>query len=544
MRPERILFLNPAGWQKDSINLGLALLAGTLRSAGFESLQVDLNAFPLEDAVLVRRIQAYGPALIGISIKTATAEEGARLGELVRRHFPAVPLLVGGPHITLCGREFLEHCPAFDFGLLGEAEHSLLQLVGSLFAGAPLEDVSGLAWRQGGELRLNPWGEQTPPRDLDLLPLPDLDSIEGHSWEGFRYPLLTSRGCPFECIYCCVNKLTRSRKWRARSASEVVDELQWAVTVKRIDAFEILDDNFTLDMERAKAFCRELITRRLNLSWYCHNGIRADRIDPELAGLMAEAGCTSVAFGIESGCPRVFDSIKKGEPLDAVTRAVRIVKEAGIQAVGYFIIGLPGDTLESFVETVRFQRSLRLRHHVFGMLIPYPGTEVWDLVARRGRMFADITQTRHFTEGAPLVCFELPEFPRRDMTRAYYIAKYFELFEAVQTIVARGGRPVLVYADDPALFRHLPGIVAACGPETRHVAPTAAAREAMIQEALDWRPRIEYGPVSLDEFPAKEALVVCTGDRAPRAALFGRTGLALLVHGPSGEELVLARQPS
>jgi len=130
------------------------------------------------------------------------------------------------------------------------------------------------------------------------------------------------------------------------------------------------------------------------------------------------------------------------------------------------------------------------------------------------------------------------------MTRAYYIAKYFELFEAVQTIVARGGRPVLVYADDPALFRHLPGIVAACGPETRHVAPTAAAREAMIQEALDWRPRIEYGPVSLDEFPAKEALVVCTGDRAPRAALFGRTGLALLVHGPSGEELVLARQPS
>jgi hypothetical protein len=240
------------------------------------------------------------------------------------------------------------------------------------------------------------------------------------------------------------------------------------VRTKGITHFEIWDDNFTLDINRAKSICREIIERGLSLSWYCHNGIRADRIDRELAVLMKKAGCTSIAFGIESGNPATFDSIKKGETLSAVVDAVHLVKDVGMNAVGYFIIGLPGDTLERFIETVRFQRSLHLDHYVFGMLIPYPKTEVWDMVCQRGTLLCDITETQHFSNDIVPVSFELPEFPREDIVRAFYIAKYFELFSTVDESARCGRTTTVHYLSAPSMIKHIPGMVIACPAGTKH----------------------------------------------------------------------------
>jgi uncharacterized radical SAM superfamily protein len=349
---------------------------------------------------------------------------------------------------------------------MGEGEKCIVELVGALSNNKPLSSIDGLVFRKDSHIIVNRW---CPPEDLDNLSLPDLDSIEGFDWRDFRYPVVTSRGCPFQCTYCCVNKLTGSRKWRSRSAKNVVDELKHVTRTKGIKSFEIWDDNFTLSIKRAKEICRELIYSKINLSWYCHNGIRADKMDRELVILMKQAGCTSIAFGIESGNSETFDSIKKGEPLSIIVDAVKLVKEVGIKAVGYFIIGLPGDTLDKFIETVRFQRSLQLDNYIFGMLIPYPKTEVWDVVQARGKMLCDVTRTQHFGSNIVPISFELPDFPKCDMVRAFYIAKFFELYEAVQQIIDNGQRPIVVYMTTPQVNEYLPGIFVACDPYTLHV---------------------------------------------------------------------------
>lgn len=481
----KILLINPAGWQKESINLGLSYIAGFIGELGHNVLILDLNANQISDDYLISRVGDFTPSVIGVSVKTATANEAGRIISLLSKKIPDIIYVAGGPHITLCAESFMQAYPDCTYTVSGEGEITFGRLVEAIVTGATPVDIGGVAWRNNNDIVLTHW---EPPSGLDALPLPNLDVIEGFSWAGFRYPIVTSRGCPFDCIYCCVNKLTGSRKWRSRSALNVVDELEHVVKTHNITHFEIWDDNFTLDLNRAKEICHEIIKRGIHLSWYCHNGIRADRIDHELAGLMKAAGCTSVAFGIESGNSETFDSIKKGEPLSAVVDAVKIVKDAGIEAVGYFIIGLPGDTLERFVETVRFQRSLSLNHYVFGVLIPYPKTEVWDIVCQRGRLFCDITETQHFSNDIVPVSFELPEFPKKDMVRAYYIAKYFELFEVADRLAASGVEVNIVYESTQSIISHIPGMIIACPLGSNHIIVGAGEEELRALSAFDQVP--------------------------------------------------------
>lgn len=466
MKNNKVLFINPAGWQKESINLGLSYLSGSLKKADYSTLILDINRYEMSDNALAQRVIKFSPGIIGISVKTATSNEGGRIANFLSSVYPDAHFLVGGPHVTLCVESYMRNFPVFEYAIMGEGEECVVQLAEALASNKPLDRISGLVFRKDGQIILNRW---SPPEDLDNLPLPDLDAIEGFNWHGFRYPVVTSRGCPFLCTYCCVNKLANSRKWRSRSSGNVLDELKHVNRTKGIKSFEIWDDNFTLDIKRAKEICMELYRSSLNLSWYCHNGIRADKIDHELATLMKQAGCTSIAFGIESGTPEVFDLIKKGEPLSAITDAVKLIKKAGIKAVGYFIIGLPGDTLDRFIETVRFQHSLKLDSYIFGMLIPYPKTEVWDIVQTRGKMLCDVTDTQHFSSDIVPISFELPDFPKHDMIRAFYISKFFELYETVELMIDNGEIPVVVYMATPQTNEYLPGMLIACNSLVRHI---------------------------------------------------------------------------
>jgi anaerobic magnesium-protoporphyrin IX monomethyl ester cyclase len=461
----RVLLVNPVGWDRTGVNLGLAYLSSALRKAGFETLVLDPNRFDMDDTDLVGRIDDFSPGLAGISVKSATAREGARVASVIAQSFPDCVLVAGGPHVTLCARTYLDRYDDFHFGIAGEAEESLVLLVNALYCGQTVESIPGLAYRHNGRIVVN---AHKPPKDLDSLPLPDMDSLDGLDWCDLRYPLITSRGCPFKCIYCCANRLTGSTRWRARDPYQAVDELENVAREKGIECFEILDDNFTLDMDRAKRFCRELIRRGLHLSWYCHAGIRADRLDRELAGLMKRAGCTSVAFGIESGHSETYAVVNKGEPLSAIVDAVEMAHHAGMEAVGYFLIGIPGDTLSKFAETVRFERSLELEFAQYGMLVPYPGTPAWEMVQRSGKILYDVTDTCHFGDDVPPIAFETPSFPREDMIRAFYIARYWELFEEAQKVTTAQGTTRVEYVASPEINEHLEGMIIAAGRSVCH----------------------------------------------------------------------------
>lgn len=477
-RNNKILLINPSGWQKESTNLGLAYLSSSLKEAGYPTTILDINRYQLSDSSLIHKVVDYSPRVIGISVKTATANSGGNIANILSTACPDVIYIAGGPHVTLCAESYMNDFPVFDYAVMGEGEKHLVELIDKLSNNNAVERTNGLAYRTDGRIQINRW---CPPDNLDDLPLPDFDSIEGFDWQNFRYPILTSRGCPFRCIYCCVNKLTGSRKWRSRSAKNVVDELEHIAQTKGIKAFEVVDDNFTLSIKRAKEICTEIIDRKLNLSWYCHNGIRADRLDKELGILMKQAGCTSVAIGIESGNPETFNSIKKGEKLSDVIKAVKLAQEVGIKVVGYFIIGLPGDTLDKCIETVRFQRSLKLVHYIYGMLIPYPKTEVWDMVNTRGKFLCEITSTQHFSNEIVPISFEMPDFPKQDMVRAFFISKYFDLYEAVQQIIDKGQIPTVVYLSTSENIKHLPGMIIACDSKTRHIISGDTDEKALLR---------------------------------------------------------------
>lgn len=524
-----VLLVNPSGWQKESINLGISYLASSLFKEGFEVQVLDLNRYELKDSEILEQVAAFNPFHIGISLKTATAIEGARVGELIAQKMPEVFITAGGPHFTLCAESFLRENPAFSFGIMGEGEESFSQLVKTSHEGGDWSHLKGVVWRNGQKVIINEW---SPPSDLDSLPIPNLDVIQGFSWEGFRYPIVSSRGCPHDCTYCCVNKLTGSRKWRSRSPKNVVGELELLVRSKGITSFEIWDDNFTLNMKRAKAICRLIIERGLKLSWYCHNGIRADCIDDELAKLMHDAGCTSIAFGMETGNPHIFDSIKKGEPLSAVVEAVKKAKKVGIQTVGYFIIGLPGDNLRTFINTVRFEKKLKLNHATYGMLIPYPHTEVWDDVNARGTFLTDITGTQHFCDDVVPVSFELPDFPKSEKVRAHYISKFLDLYESVERVYNQTGKAKVFYIGAEQYLDKIAGMVTACHGQAQH--------EVIGDITIDsLREHKGFGQVPEDTIISTNQhyyltktdsshIYVCPGSKIPRNIILGNLNLVLI----------------
>lgn len=527
-KKSKILFVNPSGWQKENINLGLSYLSAALKNAGYTTLILDLNSHEMSDLALLDSAKSFSPTIVGISIKTATANEGGRIANLLAAEIKNAIFIAGGPHLTICADSYLKTFPFFHYGIMGEGEKSIVALVDAIEHKKSIESIDGLVHRKDNLIVINPW---SPPDDLDTLPMPDIDAIDGFNWNGFRYPLITSRGCPFNCIYCCVNKLTGSRRWRARSVKNVIDELEHRVRTKGINAFEIWDDNFTLDINRAKGICRELIRRKLNLSWYCHNGIRADRIDRELAMLMKRSGCTSIAIGIESGDPEIFNSIKKGEPFSAIINAVNILKKARIKTTGYFIIGLPGDNLDRFIKTVRFQRSLKLNNHVFGMLTPYPKTDVWDMVQARGTMLCDITHTQHFHSDIVPISFEMPEFPRQDMVRAYYIARFFPLYEAAQELIDKGKAPIVVYLADEQIKAFLAGMIIACHPNTKHIIVVKEMEEKSALKSFLKLPieiNISFSKAMQDGLPKDSSIVVCCPNQLSRHIVFDNVSLIFI----------------
>lgn len=455
----KILLINPPGWQKGSTNLGLCYLASSLIARNHNVLILDVNATNEPPEVVAEKSKIYAPDIIGFSLKTSTTNAALVLSKAIKERYGNAVHVAGGTHITLAFKDTLLENPEIEYCFLGESEKSFINFVERLRDGRPVEEVAGIAYRKGGQVVAT---DREYIEDLDELPYPSMDAIEEFSYNEFRYPMITSRGCPYPCTYCCVGMVS-SKKWRARSPENIIAELKHVKQKYGIAMFEILDDNFTLKVDRAKKFCRLLIESGLNMSWYCHNGIRADKLDLELAKLMKAAGCTSVALGVESGDPAVFDSIKKGEPLEAIVNAVKCIKSAGMRAVGYFIIGLPGDSLEGIKRTIKFQKSLNLDYYMYGVLNPYPYTEVYNIIKRDGRMLLDIKDSSHFSSTLTIP-FEMPGFPVDDMKKAYYFAKFQKLYEVLENYEMKYRRKPerILYVDfSPAskFTEHLPKIL-------------------------------------------------------------------------------------
>lgn len=387
----KVLLLRPY-WrtvsQRVTPPLGLMYLASYLReklSAQVEIKILDMTLEKMGTRELKSQLDYFRPDLIGITSLTYEAPALKVITELCKEMFPAVPVIVGGPHAT----EFYDYVlidTKADVAVIGEGEQIFLELVEKTLTGQDWAETLGIAYRdKEGEVIKTP--SRPPINDLDALPFPawDLVDIERYSQlpnmndllKASPYALLfTSRGCPYGCIYC---HQVFGKRFRPRSVQSLMKEINMLVEKYKVREFHIVDDIFNWDIERAKEVCREIISQGLRMKIAFPNGIRGDRLDEELIDLLYQAGCYSMAIAVETVTPRLQRMLHKNLDIGKVEKAIENVYLRGIIPKGFFMLGFPTETIEEMENTVKFACRSKLLLASFFSVVPYPRTGLFEL---------------------------------------------------------------------------------------------------------------------------------------------------------------------
>ncbi len=358
---------------------GLGYLAGSLLAAGHGVEIIDCFRDGITNELLGDVLSEKRPDMVGITVVTSAYPNVIDTCKTIRRHCNA-KIILGGPHPTALPETTLRETGA-DAVIIGEGEMTITELASS----KDWNKVSGIAYLGRGKKFV-----LTAPRkmenDLDMLPWPawhlmGLDkypeSPHGILSKNFPVaPIITSRGCPYDCSFCAVNNIWQ-HKFRRRSPKNVVDEIEYLVKTFGVKEIHVEDDNFTLVREHAEKISQEILDRKLNISWKCPNGVRADRLDFDLLELMKKSGCYLLALGIESGSDEILKRHSKAVNKEKIKETVKMCKKVGIETHGFFIIGLPGETEETLEETIRFSKELELTRASFGIFTPFPGSSLW-----------------------------------------------------------------------------------------------------------------------------------------------------------------------
>lgn len=356
-------------------HVGVSCLAAYVRAFGHDPHILDLRVERLAGVALKRRLDRLAPHYVAV---TSTSFRYREVYQLIARISAwGWPVLYGGPHVSTVREEVFDGCQPVA-AIYGEGEKPLADIL----AGQSLETVAGIIFRNVvGEIVVNPPPESIA--DLDSLPFPAYELSPMDLYGERKIPLVTSRGCPCHCIYCCANHVM-AKGFRARSPENVVAEIEeWYHRGYRF--FGINDDNFTADIDRASAICDILIEKKLDIAWELRTGVRIDRVNELLLRRMKSAGCVFLAFGIEAIDDTVLKLAKKGINFQQIERAVTAAERVGIPFSGFFMIGLPGDTYEKFQNLYRFALNHAFDEVRFYNLEPYPRTEVYGWVQTHGK---------------------------------------------------------------------------------------------------------------------------------------------------------------
>lgn len=382
----------------------------------------------LPNTEIVARIQKFQPSLVVISVPYSGWSTAAfAVAETIKTADSSVKIALIGLHPSSRPAECLKQAN-IDFVVIGEQEMTTLELADTLEKGdlKALNTVKGLGFLENDKVVI------TPPRpfieDLDSMPFParHLLPMKQFFEAAKKIPIsgnlkkpsirmLTTRGCPYGCIFCS-NHIVMGRKWRARSAENVVAEIEQIVKTYGIRQIDFLDDNIAFNRERLVKICNMLIEKRLHVEWCTPNGVRADALDPELLALMRKAGCKKILIAPESGVQRIVDDvIKKKQSLKRVEEAVSAAHKVGIKVGCFFILGMIGETKEDMKETIQFAYKLRrlgAEYFYFSYATPLYGTELYRQAKDAGYLTSEFSDDA-LSAVQPLI--ETPEFTVDDL---------------------------------------------------------------------------------------------------------------------------------
>ena len=349
----------------DYPNPSLAPLATYLRHSGEECAVVDAKLEGLLLDSVLARIQALSPDFVGFTAFTHEISHVAEIARRVRHLVPGATTIIGGAHATALPERTLEEFPVFDVAVFGEGEVTLLQLVSRH---RPLESIKGLAWRKDGAIIRN------EPRPF----IENLDDLPDTDWSLFPkariYPIFTSRGCPFNCVFC---SRPFGRKLRTRSPQRILGEMGGIIQDFGVRSFLFWDEAFGLDVKKTDALLDGLISepRFSPITWNCQTNVNV--LSPSLIGKMKAAGCGNIGIGVESGDEDILSHMGKGVTLPRIVAAANSLRAAGMPFSAFFILGHPNETVKTINSTINFAVKLNPNCPVFGIMVPYPGTEIY-----------------------------------------------------------------------------------------------------------------------------------------------------------------------
>jgi radical SAM superfamily enzyme YgiQ (UPF0313 family) len=364
------------------IPLGIGYLAAVLEKNGYDVNVIDCQALNLTLNEVENELSKRQPDIVGLTSTTLTYKPALEIIKVAKKALPNCLTLIGGSHVTFWDKEALQECPQLDVVVRKEGETTLLEIVQRLEADKSFNDVLGITYRKDGKTVKT---EDRPYiEDLDSLPYPAFHLFplqQFNKYGNIIFPVMTSRGCTFWCEFCTAVRMF-GRRYRMRSAKKVVDEIEYLYNKYGEKQYTFYDDAFTVDQNRTKEICDEILRRGLNIKWDCET--RVDMVTKELLQKMKDAGCIAVWYGVEAGSKEVREAMKKGISTNQTFNAFKWTQDAGLIAVASIILGFPGETKETAMESVKLLKAINPDEIGVYIATPYPGTPMYDYVVKMG----------------------------------------------------------------------------------------------------------------------------------------------------------------
>jgi len=438
MKPKILFIVPPTKAQNGTIkpysfpHMGIGYLMSYLKERNIDVKVIDTSLnYSDKEKLLISSMNEYKPDLIGLSLFSTVSKEGEEIVKIIKENF-SIPVVVGGPHISCTKEDFLKKT-GVEYGITKEGERPLYNLIKNLFItnkGNKRKQIKALYKTKGLIFRDNKgkfiFSENDDLiADLDSIPYPDYLSfgIENYTdYHGKNFIMITSRGCPYQCSYCAAPVCT-GRRFRMRSAENVIGEIEFWLKYG-FKNFGIFDDSFNQNMERAKEICRELLRRKLGITFDLYNGLRANMVDKELFRLLKKAGCTFIGFGMESGNEEMLKSIGKSLKKEEIVRAVNLANEVGIRSAVNFILGHPGETYQTAMDTLNFAQELKCSYVNIYNLVPIPGTRAHEILKKTATFFySEDYYLNNIVSQSVEPIFETPELTKKEREKLYKMGR-------------------------------------------------------------------------------------------------------------------------
>lgn len=397
-----LLLINPRS-KVGKIPLGLLSIAAYVRKHGFDVKIINGDTQNVEKELLAERV----PAVIGITATTDVVLEAYKICEFAKKRISKdVCCVIGGFHATALPKRTLRESK-FDIAVVGEGEQTILEIVRTVKQRKPPINILGTVVKAHGKIICNPPRELI--KNLDNLPFPAYDLIDMSAYFHMirgefgntkrTMIMLVTRGCPFNCVFCASKKMWR-RQLRFFSIDYIIRQLRFLIQKYKIDGVSFLDDELFMNKDFVHKLCDALITTGLakQLKWSCQG--RVDTIDKKLIRKLKAAGCVLIRFGMESGSQKVLNFLKRHTTTpEQNKKAAKLCKEEGIACFGSFIIGSPAEDVNDIIETINFISTSMLTNADVFVLVPYPGTDAWEIYKTKGLLRKDINWSNFIVEG-------------------------------------------------------------------------------------------------------------------------------------------------